>query len=190
MCARRSNPERTAATRRALTGTARRLFVEQGYPATTLAAITRAAGVTTGALYHHWSGKEALLAAVVHDVYADLARRIATRTQAGSPPVDRLLLAGDEFLAACVDPRVARLILLDAPAALGYERWSEIDERWWLAPTAALVREAAPQPITANRSRLLAVALLGCLTTLGREAATAPAEVAAAYAAVVRAVLA
>lgn len=163
--------------------------MEQGYGPTTLADVTRAAGLTTGALYHHWSGKDALLATVVHDLYGELARRIAARTKAGSPPVERLLLAGHEFLALCADPRVARLILLDSPAALGYARWTEIDERWWLAPTVELVREAHGGRIAEERAGSVALALLGCLTALGRAMAANPGPAVGTFEQVVRAVL-
>ncbi|MEI5101024.1 hypothetical protein RB200_23835 [Streptomyces sp. PmtG] len=92
---------------------------------------------------------------------------------------------GREFLAFCADPAVARVLLLDAPAVLGYERWRRIDERWWLATTVRLVRRARPaaesgldaeakepgQAEGPERARQLAVALLGALTYLGHEVA-------------------
>jgi AcrR family transcriptional regulator len=188
MSTRRTNVERTRQTRAQLTSAARTLFSEQGYSATTIAEIARGSGVTTGALYHHWAGKEALLVDVVHDIHRELALRIRA-LDAGDDPVARLLRSGQAFLALCADPAVARLLLLDAPAVLGYERWRQIDEQWWLSATIRLVEQArstaAPDrgpgpgagPGTVLRargaapSRELALALLGALTYLGHEVA-------------------
>jgi AcrR family transcriptional regulator len=172
MLPRRSNAERAASTRGRLVKTARRQFTERGYSSTTLAEIVKLSGLTTGALYYHWASKEDLLADVIHSVYGDFARRLRSVTDPTSSPIDRLLLAGLEFLNLCADPRVARLLLIDAPAALGYTRWREIDDAWWLSPTVHLVQEVHAGQISYPASRHMALALLGCLTYLGREVAT------------------
>uniref|UniRef100_A0AAU2UY17 TetR/AcrR family transcriptional regulator n=1 Tax=Streptomyces sp. NBC_00003 TaxID=2903608 RepID=A0AAU2UY17_9ACTN len=182
MSPRRTNAERTEATRAQLTRTARELFSERGYSSTTIAEIAERCGLTTGALYHHWAGKEALLVDIVHDIHLELAVRIRA-VGVENEPVAQLLLSGREFIAFCADPAVARLLLLDAPAVLGYERWRRIDEQWWLSTTIRLVEraratatgtglggdgtEAGPES-----SRQLALALLGALTYLGHEVAT------------------
>ncbi|MCZ4123620.1 TetR/AcrR family transcriptional regulator [Streptomyces sp. H39-S7] len=180
MSTRRTNAERTQRTRSQLTATARQLFSEHGYSSTTIAQIARSSGVTTGALYHHWAGKEALLVDVVHDIHRELALRIQA-LDVEDEPVALLLRSGQAFLALCADPAVARLLLLDAPAVLGYERWRRIDERWWLSATIRLVERARPMndlgpdpdpdPDGAASSRQLALALLGALTYLGHEVA-------------------
>ncbi|WP_051854489.1 TetR/AcrR family transcriptional regulator [Streptomyces sp. NRRL B-1347] len=183
MSPRRSNAERTEATRAQLIRTARQLFGEHGYSATTIAEIAGGAGLTTGALYHHWPGKEALLVDVVHDIHRELAVRVraagADRGAEGEP-VPLLLRSGLEFLGFCADPAVARLLLLDAPAVLGYERWRRIDEQWWLSSTVRLVERArsargasglGAADAGAAGSRRLALALLGALTYLGHEVA-------------------
>ncbi|MFD9904586.1 TetR/AcrR family transcriptional regulator [Streptomyces sp. NPDC059063] len=174
MSQRRSNAERTETTRTQLTRTARQLFSERGYSSTTIAEIAQRSGLTTGALYHHWAGKEALLVDVVHDIHRELARRVRALDVEGEP-LPQLLRSGQEFLAFCADPAVARLLLLDAPAVLGYERWREIDERWWLSTTIRLVERARPAACGADFGaegpRQLALALLGALTYLGHEVA-------------------
>lgn len=169
MSTRRTNAERTESTRAQLISTARGLFSERGYASTTIAEIAKSAGLTTGALYHHWAGKEDLLAAVVHDLHRELAGRIRAQGDQDDP-VALLLLSGREFLALCADPAVAKLLLLDAPSALGYERWREIDERWWLSGAVGLVARARPEH-DGELTRQLAVALLGALTSLGHEVA-------------------
>ncbi|MGW7573396.1 TetR/AcrR family transcriptional regulator [Streptomyces sp. NPDC054765] len=195
MSTRRSNAERTASTRAQLIGTARHLFSERGYSSTTIAEIVKSSGLTAGALYHHWAGKEALLVDVVHDIH----RELAVRFQAlgiEDEPLPRLLRSGQAFLGLCADPAVARLLLLDAPAVLGYERWRQIDEQWWLSTTIRLVErarstggtdlgidgsgavdaeagavDAGAGAVDAEASRQLALALLGALTSLGHEVA-------------------
>ncbi|MFE3181221.1 TetR/AcrR family transcriptional regulator [Streptomyces violascens] len=180
MSPRRTNAERTEITRAQLTHTARELFSERGYASTTIAVIAERAGLTTGALYHHWAGKEALLVDVVHDIHRELAVRIRSLDRVEDEPVAQLLCAGREFLAFCADPAVARLLLLEAPAVLGYERWRQIDEQWWLSTTIRLVERArattagtglAVEDAGAEGSRRLALALLGALTYLGHEVA-------------------
>ncbi|WP_432094515.1 TetR/AcrR family transcriptional regulator [Streptomyces sp. bgisy100] len=194
MSTRRSNAERTAGTRAQVIAAARQLFGERGYSATTVAEIVKASGLTAGALYHHWAGKEALLVDVVHDIHRELAVRIRS-LDAEDEPVARLLRSGQAFLGLCADPAVARLLLLDAPAVLGYERWRQIDERWWLSTTVRLVERARPtggngpgpgtgtdtgtdtdtdtdaDDTDTEASRRLALALLGALTYLGHEVA-------------------
>ncbi|GGU27514.1 TetR/AcrR family transcriptional regulator [Streptomyces violascens] len=182
MSPRRTNAERTETTRSQLTRAARELFSERGYASTTIAEIAERAGLTTGALYHHWAGKEALLADVVHDLHRQLAVRIRSLGRVGDEPVAQLLCSGREFLAFCADPAVARLLLLEAPAVLGYERWRQIDEQWWLSTTIRLVERARATTAGtglgvectgagAESSRRLALALLGALTYLGHEVA-------------------
>ncbi|MFI6048542.1 TetR/AcrR family transcriptional regulator [Streptomyces violascens] len=182
MSPRRTNAERTETTRAQLTRTARQLFSERGYSSTTIAEIAERAGLTTGALYHHWAGKEALLVDVVHDVHRELAVRIRSLGRVEDEPATQLLRSGGEFLAFCADPAVARLLLLDAPAVLGYERWRQIDEQWWLSTTIRLVERARAtaggtglgvegKGTCAESSRRLALALLGALTYLGHEVA-------------------
>ncbi|MEV6538422.1 TetR/AcrR family transcriptional regulator [Streptomyces sp. NPDC051665] len=178
MSTHRSNAERTASTRAQLIRAARQLFSEHGYSSTTVVDIAKSSGLTVGALYHHWAGKEALLVDVVHDIHGELAVRIQA-LDVEDQPVPRLLRSGQAFLDLCADPAVAQLLLLDAPAVLGYERWRQIDEQWWLTTTIRLVERArrtggtdpAGTGAGTEASRQLALALLGALTYLGHEVA-------------------
>ncbi len=79
--ARRTQAERSEATRDALIEAARELFAEHGYAGVGTEEIVRAAGVTRGALYHHFEGKRELFEAVYERIEAELTERIAT----GSP---------------------------------------------------------------------------------------------------------
>ncbi|MBL0727479.1 TetR/AcrR family transcriptional regulator [Piscinibacter sp. HJYY11] len=123
----RTNPERSEATRTALLDAARALFVAHGYGDTATPAVCAAAGMTRGALYHHFVDKRDLF----HAVVAREAEAVAAEIDAASPadlPADQALLAGgDAYLAAMAVPGRARLLLVEGPAALGREAMQALD---------------------------------------------------------------
>jgi AcrR family transcriptional regulator len=124
----RTQPERSAETTEALITAARQLFGAQGFGEVGTERIARAAGVTRGALYHQFGDKTALFAAVLNQVEADIARRMVAAV-AGLNPDDAsaLLMTGaDAFLDACAEPEIQRIVLLDGPSVLGWERWRAI----------------------------------------------------------------
>lgn len=131
--ARRTQEERREATRRALMEAARRLFAESGYAATGTPEIVTAAGVTRGALYHHFADKLALFEAVVEAEHAEVAATITgVADSAEAPPdmIDALVAGGEAFLAAMQDPGRRRIMLIDAPAVLGPEKLDAINQRY------------------------------------------------------------
>ena len=127
---------RSEATRRRLVTAARALFGARGYADVGTEEIARAAGVTRGALYHQFRDKADLFAAVVEEVEAEIAERIASATgvEAGveADPVGALRTGARLFLDACAEPEVERIILLDAPAVLGWEAWRDLAGRYGL----------------------------------------------------------
>ena len=127
---RRSNRDRTEATRGQLIAAARKLFTEKSYAETSTPDIVAAAGVTRGALYHHFTDKQALFQAVVEQEAEDVAAEIERAF--GPDPHDSraALLAGSEaYFAAMRVPGRTRLLLLDGPAVLGRTVLDEIDSR-------------------------------------------------------------
>ncbi|MBK5219578.1 MAG: TetR/AcrR family transcriptional regulator [Thermoleophilia bacterium] len=125
---RRSQAERTEATRTALIAAARRLFTERGYDGVGTEEIVRAAGVTRGALYHHFGGKAELLEAVYERLEAESTERVA-RIVLGSElesPLEAMKAGIEAFLDECAEPELQRIALHDAPAVLGWDRWREI----------------------------------------------------------------
>src|SRR6266480_6781390 len=111
----RTQSERSAATTAALVAAARELFAERGYAGVGTEEIVRAAGVTRGALYHHFDGKRELFAAVYEDVERQLVERIAASAMASAgDPMEALQAGAEAFLDACEDPAVQRIALLDA----------------------------------------------------------------------------
>ena len=126
---RRSNRERTEATRAALLAAARNLFVEKSYAETGTPEIVATAGVTRGALYHHFADKQALFSAVVEEESAAVAAEIERAAPASLAARDALVQGGDAFLEAMAAPGRTRLLLLDGPAVLGRAAMDEIDGR-------------------------------------------------------------
>src|SRR5437667_9561848 len=128
----RTQSERSEATRSALFKAARGLFAERGYADVATEEIVQAAGVTRGALYHHFDGKRELLAAVYEEIERELTERIASEALGGSDPVEALRAGANAFLDHCLEPEVQQVVLLDAPAVLGWERWRDIRARYCL----------------------------------------------------------
>ncbi len=128
MNVRKTQAERSGATRSALMTAARRLFTERGYDAVSAEEIVREAGVTRGALYHHFGGKAELLEAVYERLEAESTERVA-RIVLGSElhsPVEAMKAGVEAFLDECAEPELRQIALHDAPAVLGWDRWREI----------------------------------------------------------------
>ncbi len=140
--------QRSERTRAALVGAARELFGARGFAAVPVEEVVRRAGVTRGALYHQFpGGKEELFRAVFEQVEAELLASLAgTGDAAGDDPLAALRAGIDAALDASLDPVVARLTLLDAPAVLGWEEWRRLGERYGLG----LVRDALEAAVQAG----------------------------------------
>ena len=116
--------------RASLVAAARSLFVEKGYADTGTPEIVEAAGVTRGALYHHFTDKKALFEAVVRSESATVGSEVQNAAPASAAPAQALTLGGAAFLEAMSQPGRARLLLLDGPAVLGREAMDAIDEEY------------------------------------------------------------
>ena len=154
---RRTQGERTAQTRAALITAARRQFGAEGFAEVAAERVTREAGMTRGALYHQFDGKAGLFAAVLDQVEAEIAQRDADAV-AGFDPADTtgMLVAGAAaWLDASTEPDLQRIVLLDGPSVLGWDRWREICLRHTVGLIAALLQDGidrgslAPQPVQA-----------------------------------------
>jgi AcrR family transcriptional regulator len=158
--------ERAEKTRAALIAAARGLFGERGFAGVGTEEIVRAAGVTRGALYHHFADKRDLLEAVYRQVEEELTQRVADVVVAGGAvsPTEAMRSGVAVFLDACAEPEVQRIVLLDAPAVLGWDRWREIASSYGLglieASLSAAIEagEISPQPV-----KPLAHLLMGAL---------------------------
>ena len=146
---RRTQAGRRAATRRALLDAARSLFAERGYHGTAAEEIVQRAGLTRGALYHHFEDKKDLFRAVVDEIEGEIDEEIeeAERAQPGLP--EAVMAGYRAFIDAVLDPELRRTFFLDGPSVLGWE-WREIDARHAVGKIEegleALIAEGFVQP--------------------------------------------
>lgn len=136
----RTQAERRAATRRALLDAGRELFAANGFAATPREAIVEKAGVTRGALHHHFGRKEALFRAVFEDIEEEIGARVIEAAMKGGDPMAQLRLGCQAFLDAALDPAVQRIVLLDAPAVLGWDGWREVEVQHGLGMVTEAIR--------------------------------------------------
>lgn len=173
---RRTQADRSAATKDALVAAARPLFAEHGFGGVGTEAIVREAGVTRGAMYHQFADKRELFEAVFEAVEADVARRVAEAVVAGgeADPLVLMERAADAWFDVCADGEVLRIVLIEAPAVLGWERWREIALRYALGMVEGMLTHGmetgalAPGPV-----RPLAHVLIGALDEAALYLATA-----------------
>ena len=175
--ARRTQADRSAATRDALVAAARRLFADQGFAEVPADAIVAEAGVTRGALYHQFADKTALFSAALEAVEADIARRLADDVAAAgiSDPVEALRHAVGTWLEICVEPEIHRIALVDGPSVLGWGRWRQVCQQHVFGLVQALLAQGIEiGRIRAQPAAPLAHVLMGA----GDEAALYVAEAA------------
>jgi AcrR family transcriptional regulator len=156
--------EQAEATRAELLKVARELFTEKGFADTPTEELVQRAGVTRGALYHHFASKEDLFRALVMEIGRDLTERIHDAAM-NKPTVLEGFIAGCEvFLDACLDPSVQRILVIDAPAVLGADEMREIDERCWLSVMKiGLAKAIDAGEIVAQPVETLARVMLGAM---------------------------
>lgn len=135
--------QRSERTRAQLVATARRLFAAHGYAEVSTEEVVRSAGVTRGALYHQFVGKEELFRAVLEQVEDELTQRVATTVieTGATDPLAALHAGVGATLDASLDPEVVRFTNL-APAVLGWEAWRELGERYGLGLVRASLEAA------------------------------------------------
>jgi AcrR family transcriptional regulator len=160
---RRTQAERAAETRETLIAVARPLFAADGFADVALETIVRAAGVTRGALYHHFADKTELFAAVFERVEGEVAAQMGEAIAAANQtdPVEIMRLGAGFWLDACSDPEIQRIALVDAPGVLGWTRWTEIGNRYNIGMVRDLLTNAIEtgripqQPVEATAMTLL-----------------------------------
>ena len=176
----------SASTKRALVDVAEELFTENGYAATSLDAIVAGAEVTKGALYHHFSGKQALFEAVFERV--EERRRAGDPAGAQGPP--RPVGEGDRpgcgrSSTVVQEPRYRRIVIQEGPAVLGYERYREQEERSTFANVLEIVRsvlEAGEWELDEDLQQTFARIFFGAMSSAGESVSSAPDPIAAAAA--------
>ena len=173
----------SASTKRALVDVAEELFTEHGYAATSLDAIVAGARVTKGALYHHFSGKQALFEAVFERVEAEAARMIQKSFKGPRDPWEKALAGLRAFLDVVQEPRYRRIVIQEGPSVLGYERYREQEERSTFANVLEIVRgvlSAGPWALDEDMLQTFARIFFGAMSSAGESVSSAPDPVAAA----------
>jgi AcrR family transcriptional regulator len=161
----RTKAEQSEATTAALIEAARALFAERGYAGVGTEEIVQRAGVTRGALYHHFrGGKEDLFRAVLVQISAETTQRVIAAASATDDPWEELVAGTDAFLDACTRPEVRRIVLIDGPSVLGWDVWREADGNLALELLEAALKHAMDLGRMVNQPpRALAHVLLGAI---------------------------
>jgi AcrR family transcriptional regulator len=161
--ARRTQAERTEATTAALVDAARDLFARDGYDATSLDAVAARAGVTKGAVYHHFDGKRQLFEAVFSREVERLGTPLAAAYTRTKDPGDAFQAGCRAFLDECLDPGLQRIVLVDASAAIGWEGIRRLEAPLLELMELAIARAADAGRIARRPSGPLAHFLFGAI---------------------------
>jgi len=145
------NVERGVTTRAHLVDVATRLFAAHGYDDTSIKAVLAESGASRGSLYHHFPGKDALFLAVMEDVGMRIGRQVEDVMRAAPDPVAALRAGCLAWIRLAGDPVVRQVMLIDAPAVLGWQRWRELDEQGPLGVIRAALAYAAEAGIIEQR---------------------------------------
>ena len=157
-----------AETQKTLRRQARKLFAQKGYSGVKTNELVGRARLTKGALYHHFANKRDLYLAVVEEMEGELVERIEAAGK-GRAPWERLRAMCRAYLDACEDPALARMLVLEAPAVLGWKTWCNLEQKYEVAAFARCLSDAGGLQEPAET---LAQVILGALTTCARVIAT------------------
>jgi AcrR family transcriptional regulator len=152
------------ATRGQLIEVATSLFADRGYEGTSIEAVLSAAGVSRGALYHHFAGKEALFTAVLEAVSDRVTAEVTEAIRDCTDPVDALRTGAMAWIDLAGDPVIQRVMLVDAPSVLGWEQWRAMDEGRTLGAMRVMLQAASdagrlPQELVVPFSHMILAAL-------------------------------
>ena len=165
---RRSQAERTQATRALLIRTGRELFAKHGFTGVSAEQLVAAAGVTRGALHHHFGDKHGLFLAVIEEVVRENTEEILAAIQTAPDQWSGIVLGIRRFLDICERPHVVQLAMTDALSVLGWPRWRALEEQYGLGMVTAALQGALdsglmkPAPV-----QVLAKLVLSAITEAG-----------------------
>lgn len=169
----RSQAQRTEETRGALIAAARPLFAERGFAQVSAEEIVAAAGVSRGALHHHFGDKKGLFRAVFEQLEIDFMNDVVVAID-GVPADEIVPVSVAAFLDICARPEVRRIGLTDAPAVLGWADWRSIEAQYGLSLVVALAADSAPVKAGTTTAELLGQIVLSALIESALLIAAAP----------------
>ncbi|AMO42336.1 TetR family transcriptional regulator [Acinetobacter sp. BEC1-S18-ESBL-01] len=142
--------QKMAETRKKLIEVARRAFAEYGYADTSMDKLTAEAGLTRGALYHHFGDKRGLFAAVVDQIDSQMAEYAQQHLEQPDDLWEGLLLEGQTYIQSALNPEFQRIVLRDGPAVLG-------DPAHWPSQNRCLqsTRKCVEQLLTAEQIKIV-----------------------------------
>ncbi|CAN5230298.1 TetR/AcrR family transcriptional regulator [soil metagenome] len=164
----------SASTKRALVDVAEQLFTDLGYANASLDAIVAGAQVTKGALYHHFSGKQALFEAVFERVESDASKSIQRAIKNKKDPWVKARSGLRAFLAVVQEPSYRRIVVQEGPSVLGYERYREQEERSTFAMVVEILRavlEAGQWELDEDMVQTFARIFFGAMSSAGESVA-------------------
>lgn len=172
--------EKGLATRQEIVETASRLFATLGYDATSIEVVLGECTVSRGALYHHFSSKEALFEAVFEALEVQVAERILASSRGARDAIGALRAGCDAWLELAQDGAVRQIALIDAPSVLGWEKWRAIDARHFFgllkaSLTAAGATGAIPVALVDTFAHMLLAALVEVAMIIARAPDAGPA---------------
>jgi AcrR family transcriptional regulator len=177
---RRSQLDRSRSTKATLVATGRQLFTERGYAGAAAEDIVAAAGVTRGALYHHFGDKRGLFVAVLEELEGEITAELTSAVAATIGPDTTDLRPGvaaslSHYLDLCARPEILRIVLTDAPTVLGWQGWREMEARHGLGLVTGIVALAAGRgTVAAQDVPMLAQLLFSAIIEAGLFVAHAP----------------
>lgn len=163
----------TESTRQALVDSALDLFTKRGYAATSLDAIVKRARVTKGALYHHFSGKQALFEAAFDAVETAAIERLSVVIDGDGDAWNRAMAGIHAYVSVCLEPAYQRIVIHEAPVVMGWERWREAEEHFSYGLVRAVVEalvdagEIEPLPVEVTARVLFGALSAGAETIAG-----------------------
>jgi AcrR family transcriptional regulator len=157
--------EYSESTRHALVDSALDLFTKRGYAATSLDEVAKRARVTKGALYHHFSGKQALFEAAFDAVENTVMTRLAEIVVGPGDPWERSMNGIRHYVDICLDPSYQRIVIHEAPVVMGWERWREAEDHFSFGLVRAAIQALVDADIIEELSVEVSARLLfGALT--------------------------
>ncbi|MBP2321198.1 AcrR family transcriptional regulator [Kibdelosporangium banguiense] len=143
----RTQQDRSRTTKATLIKTARPMFAERGYAHVSADEIVAAAGLTRGALHHHFKDKHGLFRAVFEQVEQELSAELQAKIDQAPDVLTKMVVSLGAFLDACQRPEVLRIALLDAPTVLGWDTWRAIESEHGLKLISGLLSQAASEGV-------------------------------------------
>jgi AcrR family transcriptional regulator len=169
-----SQAERRAATIRSIEDAARKLFASRGFADTTIDDIAARAGVAKGAVYHHFSSKEEIFTRVLESIQAELsAAQIPAPSAKPRDPLEMISAGVLRYLLAISEPDIKRILLIDGPAIVGWQKWRDIDMRYFGALTKAGLAGVLGDTVPTREIEPLAHLLMGAIMEAALVCATA-----------------